>query len=291
MLSPEILRQVRHIHLRTNRMVNELLQGSYHSAFKGQGMEFDQVREYFAGDDIRNIDWNVTARMNAPFVKEYIEEREVTVMLLVDVSASGGFGSTQRLKQQLAAEFAAVIAYSAIKNKDKIGVVLFTDQPEIYIPPRKGKNHVWKVVREVLTYQPQHQDTNLNAGLDFLNRVVKGKSICFLLSDFLAADWKKAFSFTNRKHDLIAVQVTDPREYDMPNVGLVEVMDAESGQLRTIDTSIRKNREQFTQQRQQSDEQLATFCKKSGVDLLRAATDQSYIIPLIRLFQKRGHRR
>ncbi len=271
-------------------MANGLLQGSYHSAFKGHGMEFDQVREYEMGDDIRLIDWNVTARMDAPYIKQYIEEREITVILVVDISASGSFGSV-RMKKEVAAEFAAVIAYSAIKNKDKIGLIMFSDQVELYIPPRKGRNHVWKVVREILTYQPQHRGTDINAGLNYLNKMIKRKAITFVISDFLASDFEKSLSLSNQRHDLIAVPIVDPRERELPPVGVIEMRDPETGQLLTVDTFNQKIRSRFKEKRLEYEAQLRTIFRKAGVDELWVQIDQSYLIPLIRLFQKRGHRR
>ncbi len=291
MLSPEVMKQIRYIQLRTGRMVNELLQGSYHSAFKGQGMEFDQVREYEPGDDIRSIDWNVTARMDAPFVKQFVEEREVTVMLVVDISASGVFGSQQKLKREIAAEFAAVIAYSAIRNKDKIGLIMFSDQVELYIPPRKGRNHIWQVIRDILTFRPQHRKTDLNAGLNYLNKVIKRKAITFLISDFLAQDYEKVLRLSNRRHDLIAVPIVDPRERELPPVGLIELQDPETGQTVLVDTFNRKVRERFRRQREDYEDRLRTLFQRSGIDTIWVHTDQSYIVPLVRLFQRRGQRR
>ncbi len=290
-LSPEVIKQIRHIHLRTNRMADELLQGSYHSAFKGHGMEFDQVREYEAGDDIRLIDWNVTARMDAPYIKEYVEEREITVILVVDISASGGFGSFQKLKKEIAAEFAAVIAYSAIKNKDKIGLIMFSDQVELYIPPRKGREHVWKVIREILTFQPRHRGTDINAGLNYLNKMIKRKAITFLISDFLVEDFEESLRLSNQRHDLIAVPIVDPRERELPPVGVIEMIDPETGQYLTVDTFRPTVRASFHEKREAYEGHLRAAFRRARVDELWVQTDQSYLIPLIRLFQKRGKRR
>lgn len=291
MLPPEIMKQIHLIHLRTNRMANDLLQGSYHSAFKGYGMEFDQVREYEAGDDVRLIDWNVTARMDAPYVKQYIEEREITVILVVDVSASGSFGSIQQLKKEIAAEFAAVIAYSAIKNKDKIGLIMFSDQMELYIPPRKGRNHVWKVIREILTYKPQHRGTDINAGLNYLNKMIKRKAITFLISDFLAQNFEKSLSLSNQRHDLIAVPIVDPRERELPPVGVIEMCDPESGNFVVVDTLNQDVRTHFKAMRLDYETKLRANFRKAAVDELWIQAGQSYLISLIRLFQKRGQRR
>lgn len=291
MLSPELMKQIRHIQLKTNRMANDLLQGSYHSAFKGHGMEFDQVREYEAGDDIRLIDWNVTARMDSPFVKQFIEEREVTVVLLVDISGSGLFGSVDKLKKEAAAEFAAVIAYSVIKNNDKVGLIMFSDQVELYIPPRKGKNHIWQVIREILSYQPEHRGTNINAALNYLHRVIKRKAIVFLISDFIAENYEKLLRLSNRRHDLIAVPVIDPREENLPSVGIIHCCDPETGKDLWIDTSNRKIRTKFREQREQERQYLNQYFKKAGIDVIWVWTDQPYLVPLIRLFQRRGKRR
>ena len=291
MLPPEILKQIHWLHLRTNRMANDLLQGSYHSAFKGYGMEFDQVREYEAGDDVRLIDWNVTARMDAPHVKQYIEEREITVILVVDISASGSFGSLHQLKKEIAAEFAAVIAYSALKNKDKIGLILFSNQVERPIPPRKGRNHVWKVIREILTYAPTQQGTDLNAGLNYLNKMIKRKAIVFLISDFMAQDFENSLRLSHQRHDLIVVPIVDPRERNLPAVGLIEMCDPETGTRLVVDTLNPKVRAHFQEARRAYEARLHTIFRHIGVDELWIQAGQPYLIPLIRLFQKRGKRR
>ena len=291
MLSPQLLRQIRHLQLRTRKMVSDVLQGSYHSAFKGQGMEFDQVRDYQLGDDIRRIDWNVTARMNSPFLKEFIEEREVTVMLVVDVSASGTFGSVEKLKKEVAAEFAAVIAFSALKNKDQIGLILVSDQVELYIPPAKGNQHIWRLVKEILTFAPKHLGTDLNAGLNYLNKVIKRKTIVFVVSDFQMKHYEKNLRLTARRHDVIAVPVIDPREQELPAVGIVDLKDPESREMIRVDTFHQKTRIAFQQYRQQFLQKLEETLRKDGIDLLWLYTNQPYLFQLIQLFQKRGHRR
>lgn len=291
MLPPEILKQIRRLHLRTHRMANDLLQGSYQSAFKGYGMEFDQVREYQAGDDVRLIDWNVTARMDAPHVKEYVEEREITVILVVDISASGSFGSQQQLKKEVAAEFAAVIAYSAINNKDKVGLILFSDAVERYIPPRKGRSHVWKVIQEILTHEPKHRGTDLNAGLNYLNKMIKRKAIAFLISDFLAEDFEKSLRLSHQRHDLIAVPIFDPRERELPPVGFIEMCDPETGTLLVVDTLNAKVRAHFQETRRNDEARLHALFRRIGIDELWIQAGASYLIPLVLLFQKRGKRR
>src|SRR3989304_5939286 len=235
MLPAEILKKIKNIHIRTTHLVNAVMAGEYGSAFRGRGMEFEEVREYQPGDDIRSIDWNVTARMGTPFVKVYREERELTVMLLVDVSYSGRFGTVSRFKNELSAEIAAVLACLAIRNNDKVGLLIFSDRVEKFLPPKKGKSYVWRVIREVLSYTPKHKGTDIGVALDFLNRVLNRKAICFLISDFLTAGYEKPLKITNKEHDLIAITVTDPKETELPEVGLMEIEDAETGENILVD--------------------------------------------------------
>src|SRR5262245_59294485 len=237
MLPREVIRQVRRLQLRARRAVEDLLGGEYRSVFKGTGIAFEEVRAYQPGDDIRAIDWNVTARMGHPFIKRFVEERELTVMLLIDCSASGQFGTRLQQKREVAAELAAVLAFSAISNNDRVGLVQFTDRIERFLPPRKGTRHVLRLIRDVLFYQPEHRGTSLREGLDFLNRVLHRRTIVFLLSAFLDRDFASAFERTGRRHDLIAIRITDPREEELPSVGLLELEDAESGERRLVDTS------------------------------------------------------
>jgi len=236
--SQEIIKRVRRIEIRTNRLVNESLAGEYHSVFKGRGMEFDEVREYALGDDVRNIDWNVTSRMGHPYVKKYVEERELTVMLVVDASASGDFGTVQRTKREVAAEVCALLAFSAIRNNDRVGLLIFTDREEKYIPPRKGRNHVLRVIREVLTTRPKGKGTNLTLALESLSRGIRRRSVAFVVSDFLDAGFEKALRIANQKHDLIAIALSDPRERELPPVGILELEDAESGASMLIGAEI-----------------------------------------------------
>src|SRR2546426_12701490 len=230
MIPKEILKKVRQIEIRTNREVTDVLGGQYHSVFKGRGMEFEEVREYLPGDEIRSIDWNVTARFDHPFIKKFKEERELTVMLVVDVSASGQFGSVRQRKNELAAELAAVLAFSAIRNNDKVGVILFTDRVEKYIAQKKGRRHVLRVIREILAFEPEGKGTNLRLALDYLNRVQRRRAVCFLISDFQDEEFRKSLRVAGKRHDVVALSLRDPREEELPAVGLVELRDAETGE-------------------------------------------------------------
>jgi len=288
--SQEILKKVRRIEIRTNRLVNESLAGEYHSVFKGRGMEFDEVREYALGDDVRNIDWNVTSRMGHPYVKKYVEERELTVMLVVDASASGGFGTVQRTKREVAAEVCALLAFSAIRNNDRVGLLIFTDREEKHIPPRKGRNHVLRVIREVLTTRPQGKGTNLTLALESLSRGIRRRSVAFIVSDFLDVGFEKALRIANQKHDLIAVALSDPRERDLPPVGLLELEDAESGASILIDTWDRKVRSRFREEALRRAEARRRLFRQTSVDFVDLSTDLPYDVPLIRFFRNRARR-
>ncbi len=243
MLPREVIRQIRRLQLRARRAVEDLLGGEYRSVFKGTGIAFEEVREYQPGDDIRAIDWNVTARIGHPFVKRFIEERELTLLLAVDCSGSNQFGTKLQQKREVAAELAAVLAFSAISNNDRVGLVQFTDRVERFVPPRKGTRHVLRLIRDVLFYQPEHRGTSLREGLDYLNRVLHRRTIVFLLSDFLDEGFEKSFKRTGRRHDLIALRITDPREEELPSVGLLELEDAETGDRLLLDTGSRAVRD------------------------------------------------
>src|SRR6266481_1994636 len=245
MLPAEILRKVRRIEIRTNRLVNESLAGEYHSIFKGRGMEFSEVREYQFGDDIRTIDWNVTSRMGHPFVKKHVEERELTVILLVDFSASGQFGTRRQFKREIEAEVCALLAFSAIKNNDRVGLIAFTDRIETFLRPRKGKDHVLRVIREVLYFRPQGLTTDIAMALQHMHRTITKRSVVFVISDFLGPDFARPLRVAARKHDLIAITVTDPREESLPPVGLLDLEDAETGERVLVDASDRHTRERF----------------------------------------------
>jgi uncharacterized protein (DUF58 family) len=286
----ELLKKVKQIELSTRNVVNEVFSGEYHSVFKGRGMEFAEVREYQPGDDIRTIDWNVSARMGHPFVKMFEEERELTVMLLVDVSSSGNFGTTEQMKREIAAELSAVLAFSAIRNNDKVGLIIFSDKIEKFIPPRKGKKHVMRVIREILYFKPQDSLTDINVALEYLARVIKRKSIVFLISDFLSDDYRKALQVANKKHDIIAMSITDPREVSLPNVGLLELEDAETGESIVVDTTSTVIRDRFLQQVSGEHQELDKLFKSIGIDHINIMTDKSYIQPIVRFFKKRERR-
>lgn len=290
MIPRELLKKIRRIEITTSRLVNDVMAGEYHSVFKGRGMEFDEVREYQAGDDIRTIDWNVTARTGTPHVKRYVEERELTVMLIVDASSSGEFGTTDQLKGEIAVEICALLAFSAIKNNDRVGLIIFTDKVENYIPPKKGRKHVLRVIRELLYFKPENHETNIPGALEYLNKIISRRSVVFLVSDFISEDFKKSLSVANRKHDLVAISVTDPREMSMPAIGFIELEDAETGEvvlIDTYDTDLRNNYELFAENEKK---QLETLFKSLGIDHVNIMTDRSYVAPLVRFFRKRAKR-
>ena len=287
MIPKEIFKKVRQIEIKTRGLVNEVFSGEYHSAFKGRGMEFAEVREYQPGDDIRTIDWNVSARQRKPFVKVFEEERELTVMLIVDISQSSQFGSSERMKGEIAVELAALLAFSAIKNNDKVGLILFTEKIELYIPPQKGKQHVLRVIRELLYFKPSGTGTDLNAALEYLNRVTKRKATCFIISDFISDDFKKSLQIVNKRHDMIAIHIRDPREISLPNVGLIEFEDAETGEVVLLDTSDGMFQDMFSESNEKDDIEKIEFFKQIGVDLINIRTDKSYIDPIVRFFRSR----
>lgn len=286
----EILKKIRRIELRTRRLVNTSFAGQYHSVFKGRGMNFEEVREYTPGDEIRSIDWNVTARMNAPFVKKYTEERELTVMLLVDVSASGNFGSVELSKRELAAEVAAILAFSAIYNNDKVGLILFSDTVELFIPPKKGRLHTLRLIREMLYFEPKGRGTNLAAALDYLNKVVSRRAVIFVVSDFIAPDYTKALTVAGRRHDVVALPVIDPGEEQLPDVGLITFEDAETGEQIEINTSSRALRNAFAAEEAARRKALEKLFGTRGIDVVPLATDKDYLIPLRSFFEQRERR-
>jgi uncharacterized protein (DUF58 family) len=287
----EVLKRVRRVEITTRRLVNDVFGGEYHSVFKGQGMEFDKVREYQPGDDIRSIDWNVTARMGAPYVKRFNEERELVVMFLLDVSASGRFGSVDKTKIDTAAEICAVLAFSAIENNDKVGAVVFTDEVEKFIKPDKGRRHVLHVVREILFYEPRGHRTDVARALDYLLRVSKRRAIVFVVSDFLSPDFSRPLAMAARKHDVVAVWLTDPREERLDNAGLVRVWDQEAQVERVIDTGSRGARERFARAVERRRAELTAVMRKNGVDCVRVEAGQDYIVPLSVFFRARARRR
>ena len=290
MIPKEILKKVKQIQIRSSRLVNDVLAGEYVSVFKGRGMEFDEVREYQAGDDIRTIDWNVTARLGHPYIKRYTEERELTIMFLVDLSFSGEFGSMKQFKNEIATEICAVLAFSAVRNNDKVGLILFTDKIEKFVPPKKGKTHVLRVIREVLYFKPENKGTDISIALEYLLKVTKRKTVCFLLSDFITEGFERALRIANKRHDMVAVSITDPRELEIPNVGFVELEDAETGEITLIDTADRKMMERFNKFNVKNMEERAKLFRGMGVDLVDVRTDSSYVEPIMKFFRAREKR-
>ena len=291
MLPADVLRQVRRLHLRARRVVQTLLGGEYHSAFKGAGLSFEEVREYQPGDDVRAIDWNVTARMGQPFVKRFVEERELTLILAVDVSASQRFGTRAVTKRAAAAEIAALLALCAVSNNDRVGLLGFTTAVERYVPPKKGPRHVLRLLRDVLGFEPTKPGTDLAAALDFLNKVQRRRAIVFLLSDFLAPDFSAAFKRAARKHDLIAVRTTDPREREWPAAGLVRLDDLETGRQVVVDTSNAAVRAAFAAKARARDAAFTKLCRGAQADLIEAGTDGSHFDALLGFFRQRDRRR
>lgn len=288
MLTPELQKKVRRLHIKTNHLVNAVVAGNYHSAFRGKGMEFQEVRQYVAGDDVRDIDWNVTARLGDPYIKIYQEERELSVMLIVDMSGSGLFGSTGYVKRELIAEIAAVLAFSAIKNNDKVGLLLFTDKIERLVLPKKGRGHVWRVIREILDFQSTHRRTDIQQALNFFNRLAIRRGVAFVISDFIDnKPFKEALQLTSRRHDLIGIQVSDPLEEKLPNLGLLEVEDPESGTRRLIDTADAKQRHQLQALALQHRQMNRTLFTRSGATLVNVDCTADYLKDLVMLFHRR----
>jgi uncharacterized protein (DUF58 family) len=290
MLPREVIRQVRRLQLRARRAVEDLLGGEYRSVFKGTGIAFEEVREYQPGDDIRTIDWNVTARMGHPFIKRFVEERELTVLLLLDCSGSSQFGTFLQQKREVAAELAAVLAFSAISNNDRVGLIAFTDRVERFVPPRKGTRHVLRLIRDVLFFQPQRRGTCIRTALDYANRVLHRRAVLFLMSDFLDRGYERAVKLTGRRHDLIAVPLSDPREQELPAVGLLQLEDAETGRPFLLDTSSREVREGYARTARERREQLRRLAKSARVDLIEVSTDGGHLDALIRFFRLRERR-
>jgi uncharacterized protein (DUF58 family) len=300
----DIIKKVRRLEIRTRRLVTDSVTGAYYSSFKGRGMDFEEVREYAIGDDVRTIDWNVSAKMDRPFVKVFREERELTLMLLIDLSASGIFGSVEQSKRERAAEIASVIAFSASQNNDKVGLLLYTDEVEHYIPPKKGRRHILRVIRDILFFQPKGKGTHHKSALDYLNRVQRRKSVVFLISDFLESDSSdnnsplptshsplfSTLALTHQRHDLVSIALSDPREYELPEVGLITLEDAETGEMVEIDTSNRRTRERYAQLARERRERFQTGMRKKGLDWIEAHTDQPYLPALRQLFARRASR-
>jgi uncharacterized protein (DUF58 family) len=290
MLTKEIIKQVRQIEIRTRGLVNQVFSGEYHSVFKGRGMEFSEVREYQFGDDIRNIDWNVTARFGHPYIKVFEEERELTVMLMVDLSGSLIFGSVSKTKQRVAAELSAILAFSALKNNDKVGLILFTDKIERFVPPRKGRTHVLRIIREVLSFAPHGKATNIKGALEYMHNAIKKKSIAFVLSDFMDDGYEKILRIVGKKHDLIGIVLDDVREKEFPKMGLVKLTDAETGLERWIDTSSTKVRQALMFTQREKVQKRNSLFVSSGLDSIQVTTGEDYVKPLVRFFKLRERR-
>jgi len=290
MIPREILKKVKQIQIRSSRLVNDVLAGEYVSVFKGRGMEFEDVREYQMGDDIRSIDWNVTARLGHPYIKRFAEERELTVVFLVDLSSSGKFGSVKQFKNEIITEICALLALSATRNNDKVGLILFTDKIEKFVPPKKGKTHVLRLIREVLYFKPEGKGTDISLALEYLIKVTKRKTVSFLVSDFIAEGFEHTLRIANKRHDLIAVSVTDPRELELPNAGFVELEDAETGKTLLIDTSDRKVREEFNRLNTRNLEERTKLLRTMGVDMIDVRTDGSHVEPIMKFFRMREKR-
>ena len=290
MIPDEMLKKIRRIDIRTSQMVNDVLGGQYESVFKGQGMEFEEVREYQPGDEVRSIDWNVTARMGRPFLKKYVEERELTIMLLLDASASSTFGSIKQRKDELSAELCAVLAFSAIKNNDKVGLIIFTDRIEKHVPPKKGRRHVLRVISEALSFEPEGRRTDIAVALEYLNRVTIRRTVTFLISDFMATDYESSLRIANRRHDIIALTITDPRELELPDVGILDLEDAETGEKIRIDTKVRRVREAYQRLALDRMQAKSRILRSANVDTIDVSTDKPYIEPLLKFFRMRERR-
>ena len=291
MIPAELIKKVRQIQIYSSRAVNASFAGQYESVFKGRGMQFDEVREYTLSDDIRSIDWNVTARTGKPYIKRFVEEREMTVIFAVDLSASGEFGTVNKMKNELAAEFCAVLAFAAAKNNDKVGLLIFTDRVELYIPPKKGSSHVLRLIRELLYFKIPRRRTNIVLGLDYLAKVMRKRATVFLVSDFIETDFKKPLSLLNKRHDVIAVPVRDRAEISMPAVGLIEFQDAETGEGILVDTSSRRFRSQYGQKSLNRFDNLQNMFRSIDVDCIAISTDKAYLHDLIQFFHMRHRRR
>ena len=287
MTHKELIKKIRKIEIKTRGLSKHIFAGEYHSAFKGRGMAFSEVRDYGYGDDVRDIDWNVTARFNKPYIKIFEEERELTVMLLVDISGSQAFGTQQRLKNELITEISAVLAFSAIQNNDKIGVIFFTDKVEKFIPPQKGRTHILRIIQELIDFKPEHKKTNIAEALRYMTNIVKKRCTAFIISDFIDEGFAKALQIANHKHDIIALNIYDERESKMPRIGFVKMKDAETGEELWVNTSNKKVRERYTEKQKKNHAELKQIFSKAGVDYTNIKTNDDYIIPLLKLFKQR----
>lgn len=291
MIPRELLKKVRQLQIRTLRTVNDVLAGQYHSAFRGRGMEFEEVAPYQIGDDVRLIDWNVSARYGEPYIKKFREERELTVMLVVDVSPSGLFGSRSAFKVDVATELCAVLALSAIRSNDKVGLILFSDRVETYVPAKKGMRHVLRIIRELLYHEPVGRATDIAGAMTFLQQIAKRRAVCFLVSDFLASGYEWSLRIARRRHDLIPIVVTDPREWELPGAGFLELEDPESGLVLSVDTSNRQLRERFAQSARVRAAARDAMLRRMDLTAIDVRTDRSYVEPLVRYFRQRERRR
>ena len=288
MTTIELLKKVRKIEIKTKGISNHIFSGEYHTAFKGKGMAFSEVREYQPGDDVRSIDWNVTARYNNPFVKVFEEEREMTVILLIDLSGSSDFGTQNQLKREVSTEISAVLSFSAIHNNDKIGVIFFSDKIEKFIPPKKGKSHILRIIRELITFKSESKKTNIKIALKYFNNVIKKRAVCFIISDFMDKEFEKSLKIARNKHDVIALRVHDQREKSLIDVGMIKIRDSENGDLRWIDTSNKNLRDQFQKNYLKFEKNLKQTLQNSGVDHIDISTGKDYIKPLKKFFKNRG---
>lgn len=288
METADLLKKVRKIEIKTKGLSSHIFSGEYQSTFKGRGMSFSEVREYQYGDDVRNIDWNVTARTGTPHVKIFEEERELTVMLLIDVSGSSFFGTVDQMKNEILTEICAVLAFSAINNNDKVGVLFFSDRVEKFIPPKKGKQHILRIIRELINFEPEGQGTDIGEALQYFNNVLKKRTICFVLSDFMVSGYEQALRISSRRHDLVGIHLSDPREMELPNVGLIQARDPESGKTIWLDTGSRQVRENFRQNFEDNFQYFKTTFSRSGADFIKIQTDESYVNALLKFFKKRA---
>tara|TARA_B100000927_G_scaffold158185_1_gene127436 strand:- start:196 stop:1071 length:876 start_codon:yes stop_codon:yes gene_type:complete len=291
MSTSSLLKKVRKIEIKTRGLSNHIFAGEYNTAFKGKGMAFSEVREYQSGDDVRSIDWNVTARYNSPYIKVFEEEREMTVMLLVDVSGSGNFGTKQQFKREIATELSAVLAFSAIKNNDKVGVIFFSDIIEEFIPPKKGKSHILRIIRQILSFKPQNKKTNISQAIEYFNNVMKKRCICFILSDYISSSFEKPLRVASKKHDVVALKVSDKREKTIPNIGIVPFKDSETEKVILLDTSSKLVRERFQKKQKEKQSEIEKLFPRCGVDLININTGEDYVKPLINFFKNRDRRR
>lgn len=290
-LTDELLSKIKGIQIRARHLVNDAFSGDYISAFKGRGIEFEEVREYIPGDDVRSIDWNVTARQNRPFIKTYRDERELTIMFVVDVSASSRFGTCDKFKNEIAAEVTALLAWTALKNNDKVGLIIFSDHVEHFIPPKKGRAHIWRLIRDILTHQSHAKKTDMNVPLEFLEQILHKKTITFLISDFQGEDFERKICATARRHELIAISITDPRELSIPNIGYIELEDAETGLYQLVNTGNSWFRKSYEQEADKRQKKIKKFFRQNHIDYIDLRTNESFLDPIVKFFRNREKKR